>query len=251
MSEAERTATFFVQARVQMNVMRELAELIRNTPGQSVQQEMITELVLGIHLLAERAEGIQQHSIALMAAALEGLLRKLLENVANLSASTLQAVVTATDLIQDLCLEEPDADLAVTPPIRALVVDDDPVSLRAMCSAMQMRFSKPESASDGKAAMALAAEKPFDVIFLDVQMPDYDGFEVCTRIRETEANRNTPVVFVTSHQGIELRAKSELCGGNDFLNKSYLSSELNLKALTFALRGRLQETSDAVLLSAS
>jgi PleD family two-component response regulator len=250
-SLSETAGEFFVQARVQMDVLRELAQMIRNMPTKSVQQEMITELVLGIHLLAKSAEASGQHSINLVAAALEGLLRKLLENAANLSASTLDTMVVAADLIQDLCVEESNPDLATRPPIRVLAVDDDPVSLRAMGNALQMRFAKPDSASDGKSALALASERPFDVIFLDVQMPDLDGFEVCARIRETEANRDTPVVFVTSHQAAELRAKSELCGGDDFLTKPYLSSELNLKALAFALRGRMQNAGEAVLECAS
>jgi CheY-like chemotaxis protein len=251
LSEAERAESFFVQARVQMDVMRELAELVRHTPGNSVKQQMITELVLGIHLLTESAEACRQHSIALVASALEGLLRKMLENAANLSASALEAVTTAAALIQDLCVEEPIPDLAIVPPIRALVVDDDPVCLRAMSSALQMRFPKPESASDGRSAMTLAAEKSFDVIFLDVQMPDVDGFEVCNRIRETAANRNTPVVFVTSHNAEILRDKLEISGSNDFLTKPYLSSELNLRALALALRGRMQGASEPVLETAS
>jgi CheY-like chemotaxis protein len=247
LSEAERAESFFIQARVQMDVMRELAEMIRNTPGNSVKQQMITELVLGIHLLAVNAEGCRQHSIALVASALEGLLRKMLENAANLSASALEAVTMAAALILDLCVEEPSADLATAPAIRALVVDDDPVCLRAMSSALQMRFSKPESATDGKSALALAAEKPFDVIFLDVQMPDVDGFEVCSRIRETAANRDTPVVFVTSHNAEILREKFQLGGSNDFLSKPYLSSELNLRALALALRGRMQGAGEPAL----
>jgi CheY-like chemotaxis protein len=250
-SEVERAESFFIQARVQMDVMRELAEMIRSAPDNSVKQQMITELVLGIHLLAVSAEGCRQHSIAMMAAALEGLLRKMLENAANLTASALEAMTMAAALIHEVCVQEPDADLAVAPPIRALVVDDDPVCLRAMSNALQMRFSKPESASDGKSAMALAAEKSFDVIFLDVHMPDVDGFEVCSRIRETAANRDTPVVFVTSHNAELLRDKFEICGSTDFLAKPYLSSELNLRALALALRGRMQGLREPVFETAN
>jgi PleD family two-component response regulator len=247
----ESAAAYFANARAQIATIRDLVERIRKTAEQATQQKMITDLFLGVHLLATSAEGSRQHSIAMMAAALEALLKKLLEKPANLSTSTLQAIETAAGLIQDLCTREPGPDLATAPPIRALVVDDDPVALRATTNALQMRFPKPESASDGKSAVALAAEKPFDVIFLDVQMPDIDGFEVCTRIRETSANRLTPIVFLTSHHEAAMRAKSESCGGNDFLTKPYLASEITLKALAFALRGRLQNAGDTVVQSAN
>jgi CheY-like chemotaxis protein len=240
--ETKPAGQFFVHARAQIDMVRELVERIRITSDQRVQREMITDLLLGVHLLAANAEESGQDSIVLMTSSLEGLLKKLLENVTNLTSSTLQAVSAAAALIQDLCTIEPGPDLATVPPIRALVVDDDPVALRALTSALQMRFSKPESASDGKSATALATEKPFDVIFLDVQMPDLDGFEVCSRIRETSANCRTPVIFLTGNDAPAMRAKSEIVGGSDFLAKSCLGSELTLKALSFALRRRLQNT---------
>ena len=148
-------------------------------------------------------------------------------------------MASAAGLLQELCAAETTTDLAVNPPIRALVVDDDFVALRAVSNALQMRMSKPETATDGRSALALAREMPFDVIFLDVQMPDMTGFEVCGKIRESSVNRSTPVVFVTNHETSGLRAKVEACGGTDILTKSCLGSELNLKALTLALRGRL------------
>ncbi len=232
--------TFHGQARQQIDKVRKLAELAVITPDQRVQQEMITDLFLGVHSLAVGAEGAGQSPIAMLAAALEGLLKKLLQDPANLSASTLQSVATAAALIQELCAGEPKPGLASSPPIRALVVDDDPVALRAIGNALQRTFAKPESAPDGKSALALAAEAPFDVIFLDVQMPDFDGFEVCNQIRKNSTNCLTPVVFLTGHDTAALRAKSDACGGNDFLIKPCLASELNLKALAFALRGRLR-----------
>ena len=236
----EPVAMFFTQARLQIDKVRKVGELALVTPDHRVQQEMITDLFLGVHSLAVSAESAAQHSIALTAAALEGLLKKLLQDPANLSSSTLQSVVTAATLIQDLCVGEPKPGLATAPPIRALVVDDDPVALRSTGNALQRTFSKPQCAPDGESALALAAETPFDVIFLDVQMPDLDGFEVCNRIRENSVNRHTPVIFITGHDTTTLRAQSGACGGNDVLIKPCLASELNLKALSFALRGRLR-----------
>jgi CheY-like chemotaxis protein len=87
----------------------------------------------------------------------------------------------------------------------------------------------------------LAAEKTFDVIFLDVEMPGMDGFKVCARIHEIEPNRATPVVFVTSHTDFKSRAQSARCGGSDFVVKPFLFVEITVKALTFALRNRLQK----------
>jgi CheY-like chemotaxis protein len=203
---------------------------------------MITGLFVKVHMLAAGAEDARQHTIALTAAALEILLKKLLQNVKHFSGSALQTVSMTVALIRDLCARESAPDLAMAPPIHVLVVDDDPVALRAISHALQRTLPKPESASDGKSALARVAERRFDMIFLDVQMPDLDGFEVCRRIRETSANGLTPVVFLTSTDAAGLRVKSEICGGNDFLTKPCLGSELTLKALVSSVRGRLENS---------
>ena len=236
------TAEFFARARGQIEKLRTLVEHICRTPDPRVQQEMITDLCVKVHSLTVNAEGCGQHSIAITTSALEGLLKKLLQNVKHLSEFTLQTVTGTVSLIHDLCANESSPDLATAPPIRALVVDDDPVALRATSSALQLNFSKPETACDGKSAIAIAREKVFDVIFLDVQMPDTDGFGVWAQLRETLANRDTPVVFVTSYDAAALRAMSELCGSNNFLTKPCLARELTLTALVFALRGRLENS---------
>jgi DNA-binding response OmpR family regulator len=67
-----------------------------------------------------------------------------------------------------------------------------------------------------------------------------DGFELCTRIHATTANRTTPVVFVTRHTDFDVRAKSSLTGARDLIGKPFLTFEVALKALTLVLRRRLQ-----------
>jgi PleD family two-component response regulator len=77
------------------------------------------------------------------------------------------------------------------------------------------------------------------VIFLDIEMPGLNGFELCAKIRRGKLNRSTPVVFVTSHSDFDSRTKSTLVGGQDLIAKPYLSFEITVKALTLALRRRL------------
>ena len=77
-----------------------------------------------------------------------------------------------------------------------------------------------------------------------------DGFTVCSKIRETVLNRTTPVVFVTGHSDFKARTQAALSGGGDLIGKPFLTAEVTVKALTFALRGRLQRrktSTDAVL----
>ena len=110
-----------------------------------------------------------------------------------------------------------------------------------MSLALKKAFGQPDLAVDGETALFQSAGQAYDVIFLDVQLPGMDGFELCEKIRETGSNRNTPVVFVTGQSDFDARAKSALSGGNDLMGKPFLTFEITVKALTLALKGRLQK----------
>lgn len=176
-----------------------------------------------------------------LSTALQGLLKKLQEKPANATASTLETAGAAADVLIDLCLKGVRPDLASTPPISILVVDDEPLARRAIVGALQTAFIKPASVENGEAALALTAQKTFDVIFLDVLMPGMDGYQVCAKIHEAELNRTTPVIFVTSFKDFKARTASARSGGSDFVVKPFLFVEITVKALTFALRHRLQK----------
>lgn len=240
-SPPKTVAAFFAQAEKQAADLLELAERLNQSPDQDTQHEIITHLYLRSHSFAVNAESFKQHSVFRLASALEGLLKKLREKSSNRSASTLQAVTNSVRLIKDMCVARASADLGIVPPIRVLAVDDNPLSLRAIINGLQLKFIQPEKAADGETALALASDELFDVIFMDVQMPGMDGFEACQKIRESTINRETPVVFVTNSDGPSARTQADICGGTDFISKSFLCSELTLKTLTFALRGRLEK----------
>ena len=97
----------------------------------------------------------------------------------------------------------------------------------------------------------MLAEQKFDLVFLDVDMPGMNGFELCTKLRTLPAHKKTPVVFVTSLNDFESRANSTMSGGNDFIAKPFLFIELAVKALVYVLRGRLPQLAEPVLAKAS
>jgi CheY-like chemotaxis protein len=142
-------------------------------------------------------------------------------------------------LLEKLCKPGLRADLAFNPSPRFLSVDDNPVCRLALSSALKQAFSAPDQAESGEAALALVEKQAYDIIFLDVEMPGMNGFEVCTEIHRTQLNADTPVVFVTAHSDFESRAKAAESSGQDFIAKPFLPCELTLKALTILVRRRI------------
>ncbi len=83
--------------------------------------------------------------------------------------------------------------------VRVLVVDDEPLARRGVVARLA-RHADVELAGEcatGRDAVGVIIEQPPDVVFLDVQMPGMDGFEVATRIRATDNGRELPIIFLT------------------------------------------------------
>jgi CheY-like chemotaxis protein len=232
---------FYSRTKKYLVAQRKLLYDIGREAGDLARHKMLTDLCFEMGGLKGEAGVPGMLPVWQVASALEGLLKQLTVKMRSVSSATLQAVSGGLDLLDDLCAPGLKPHLLTDRPFKFLVVDDDLISRYAMSLSMKKAFSEPDLAVDGKSALAQATRQAYDVIFLDVQMPGMDGFELCTKIRDTVPNRNTPVVFVTSHNDIDACTQSTLSGGNDLMGKPFMIFEVTVKALTFALRGRLQQ----------
>ena len=204
----------------------------------SERQEILDALLTSVGLAKEAADHSRFRSVYLLASALHGLLNQLSIRTSNITPSTLRTAAAALDLLELLCSRPSRPDLATAPPVRLLAADDDAISRRAVLLALKKVFSDPDLAADGCSALSWAERQAYDVIFLDIEMPGMDGFEVCSRLRKTAGNHATPVVFVTSHSDFDSRAKSALVGAHELIGKPFLAFEITVKALTLVLKAR-------------
>lgn len=236
----EWSGDFFSTARDYLAATREIFEEVQEACSLTGVREPLGTLYLRVHAIATRAGEMKLPVAAHISSTLEGLLKRLYRNPNMVTASALSTISNALKLIDQLCVPGIEARLGNTPPVRILVVDDEPLARRAVMGALQLAFEQPESAHDGVKAAALAAQKKYDVIFTDVQMPVMDGFELCAEIRKGNLNLHTPVVFITNHTDMEVQDRAMEVGGNDFIGKPFLPIEITVKALTFAWGGRLR-----------
>jgi len=119
--------------------------------------------------------------------------------------------------VSDPALEAGEANEA---PLRVLVVDDHEINRRAIQLILQPFDCDITSAADGMSALELAATKPFDVIFMDVRMPELDGRETTRRLRAAGGpNLHTPVIAVTADNSPEDVSACLAAGMNAFVAK--------------------------------
>ena len=102
---------------------------------------------------------------------------------------------------------------------RILVVDDSPETLLIISSALQSLGIEVLPLSDSEAAAELLNQEKFDAIFLDLEMPKLNGFELAKAVRASTWNRTTPIVIVTGSNDRRVMAQSFAAGGNFFLAK--------------------------------
>jgi CheY-like chemotaxis protein len=238
--EGSRLEQYFATAPEQIAAFRTLFSEISRASNEQARQDILGELVDKVQSFKFNSALPELLPVSQLAISLEGLVQQLQDEPSHINLSILRTMAAAVVLLETLAAPGLKRDLTTNPPVRLLVVDDDPINRLAVASALRKTFPEPDIACDGPAALTLAAANAYDVIFLDVEMPGMDGFDVCSRIRATSNNGTTPVVFVTSHSDFESRAKSSKSGGQDLIAKPFLSFELALKALTIVLRHRLQ-----------
>ena len=200
----------------------------------------IYELYRRIHALNGNAAIAGLLTIGQMSAALEALLKELYEKPKNINPSTLRTVAAAVDFLGLLFERSTQPEKQQVPSSNILVVDDETISRRAIVYALEKAQLQSVNVEDPNAAFKLLSENPFDLVFLDVDMPGMTGFELCTKLRTLPAHKKTPVVFVTVLSDFDNRTSSMMAGGNDFIAKPFLFIELTVKALIHVLRGRLQ-----------
>ena len=114
---------------------------------------------------------------------------------------------------------------------RVLVVEDEPTILEFLETGLRYEGYAPTAVREGKRGLELALEEAFDVIILDIMLPDMDGFEICRRIRER--GETVSILMLTAKKEIEDRVTGLDAGADDYLTKPFSFKELlaRLRAL--------------------
>jgi DNA-binding response OmpR family regulator len=235
----ELRKTFIDSLPATLTTLRAGLQNLSRTNDEVVRLKQIYELHRRIHALSGNAGIAGLTLIAQMAAALEALLKELYEKPKSINASSLRTVAAAVDFLGFLFTNGTAPEKQELPAANILVVDDEAISRRAIIYALEKAQLPSTGVDDPNQALNLLAESNFDLVFLDVDMPAMNGFELCSRLRKMPQHKKTPVLFVTALSDFESRTSSTMAGGNDFIAKPFLFIELTVKALMHVQRSKL------------
>ena len=127
---------------------------------------------------------------------------------------------------------------------KILVVDDEKLLVKGMKFNLENEGYQVECAYDGAAAVELARDGRFDLIVLDVMMPEVDGLEACMRIREFS---NVPIIMLTAKSEDADKLMGFESGADDYLTKPFNILELKARVRALLRRAGLRQDKGAVL----
>jgi len=102
---------------------------------------------------------------------------------------------------------------------QVLVVDDNPINLRFALDAIARLGYEATGVASGAEAIAVVTARSFDVIFMDCEMPNINGFDTTIALRSLANGASTPIVALTAHATEEIRIRCMTAGMNDFVAK--------------------------------
>ena len=117
-----------------------------------------------------------------------------------------------------------------------LVVDDEPFLRDAVAASLRFLGFDVITAETGAEALRLARDRPFDLVVLDVMLPDTDGFDVVRRLRRD--GRHVPVIFLTARDTQADKVTGLTLGGDDYMTKPFGLEELAARIRTVLRRTR-------------
>ncbi len=115
---------------------------------------------------------------------------------------------------------------------KVLIVDDNPKNLQVIAATLSENNYQVEVALSGKAALVWLENTSFDIILLDIMMPEMDGYETCKAILSNPKNKNIPIIFLTARNDIESVTSGFKSGGVDYVTKPFNNAELLARLAT-------------------
>jgi len=115
--------------------------------------------------------------------------------------------------------------------LKILVVDDSRTIRRTAETLLAKEGCEVYTAVDGFDALAKIADHHPDIIFVDIMMPRLDGYQTCSLIKHNKTFKETPVIMLSSKDGLFDRARGRLVGSEQYLTKPFTKDEL-LGAIT-------------------
>jgi len=123
---------------------------------------------------------------------------------------------------------------------RVVVIDDTQANLILLANLLQEAGHEVRVANSAQRGLTLIEKQPPDLVLLDVNLPDRDGFDVCEDLKRNPALRHVPVLFLSAHDDAISRNRGFAAGGSEYLVKPFEAAEILARVDHYLALARLQ-----------
>ncbi len=218
-----------------MEMRRTLQSIVRNLDSP----EYVRTLLQIVHSFSDRMALTGPNAVSQLSGPLEVLIYGLVENPERLDQSALRTLGQAIDLLGSLIEGDSPARSADLTEASVMIVEDEANARELISAAMSLVGLHADGLDSPNASLAVLSAQACNLIFLDINLPEMNGFDVCTQLRAMPLHEHTPIVFITGMSTFQNRVQSNLSGGNDFVGKPFNVAELGVKALIWVLKGKI------------
>ena len=124
---------------------------------------------------------------------------------------------------------------------KILIVDDIPKNIQMAMNILKNEGYKMFYAKSGQMVLDLVDEHSFDLILLDIMMPDISGFEVCIGLKNNNKTKDIPIIFLSGKNSSQDISQAYESGGIDYVVKPFITIELITKVNSYVRLKRLED----------
>ena len=124
---------------------------------------------------------------------------------------------------------------------KILIVDDIPKNIQMAMNILKNEGYKMFYAKSGQMVLDLVDEHIFDLILLDIMMPDISGFEVCIELKNNNKTKDIPIIFLSGKNSSQDISQAYESGGIDYVVKPFITIELITKVNSYVRLKRLED----------
>jgi diguanylate cyclase (GGDEF)-like protein len=131
--------------------------------------------------------------------------------------------------------------------MKILLVDDIPANLNVLVETLKNEGYNLSFATSGEIALTTVEKFQPDLILLDIMMPGIDGFETCQRLKQNQATKHIPVIFITAKTDTEDIVKGFTFGGVDYITKPFRQDEVLARVRTHLTLQKILRDKDELI----
>lgn len=131
--------------------------------------------------------------------------------------------------------------------MRVLIIEDEQKTAAYLSQGLVEQGFVADIANNGRDGLYLATSNSYDIVILDVTLPDCEGWSVIRQLRDSESTKHVPVLFLTARDSVPERVRGLELGADDYLVKPFAFSELLARIRTVLRRGSSRQAEELSL----